>query len=189
MFVGSAFLGRDTTPPLGDFLALWGPNSGLKNHVKNGVSGVFDGHNECIGGFERGCSEQSIGVVCVVGFAAGRTSGCHATMAVEPIFKAYLGTPCHTSKFCMRFFYKPLHGDLTTTGQSGHNTGGACGIKHGRHSMQHNAIAAVSIVRKFCRVRWAVRTTASNSGDINTRCHWQNSASGHGTQTHTHTHV
>ena len=56
-------------------------------------------------------------------------------------------------------------------------------MKHGRHGMQHNAIVAVSIVRKFCRVRRAVRTTASSSSDNNIACHWQDSASGHGTHT------
>ena len=56
-------------------------------------------------------------------------------------------------------------------------------MKHGKHNMQHNAIAAISIVRKFCRVRRAVPTTASSSSDINTGCHWHNSASGHGTHT------
>ena len=131
-------------------------------------------------------------MVCVVWLAIGRKSGGRATVAPGSTFKAYLGAPCHTSKFCQLFFYKPVLGDVTATGKSGHSSGGAFGIKHGRHGMLHNAIAARSIVCSFFRVRGVVRTTASNSSDCNTGYHWQNSASRHGTYTrgwHQHTTV
>ena len=148
------------------------------------VLGIFDGQNEWIRGFDRGCSKRSIGVVCVVWFATSRKSGGHATVAPGPTFKAYLGAPCHTSKFCQLFFYKPVLGDVTATGKSGHSLGGTFGVKHGRHGMLHNANAAGSIVCRFFRVRGAVRTTASSSSDCNTGYHSQNSASRHGAYTH-----
>ena len=134
---------------------------------------MFDGENEWIRGFDKGCSKLSIGAVCVVWFAAGRKSGGHATVAPGSTFKAYLGAPCQTSKLRQPFFYKPVHGDETATGKGGHSSGGALGVKHGRHGMLHHAIAAGSIVCRFFRVRGVGRTSASSSSDCNTGYHWR----------------
>ena len=113
-------------------------------------------------------------------------------MAPGSTFKAYLGAPCRASKFCRLFFYKPVLSDVTATGKSGHNSGGAFGIKHGRHGMLHNAIVAGNIVCRFFMVHAVVRTIARSSRDRSTGYHWQNSASRHGAYTggwHQHTTV